>query len=137
MKRFKKITVFVLLLLIVAAGGSVGYLKFALPDVDAAPDLKIVSSPEKIARGEYLANSVCVCMDCHGTRDWSKFSGPPVDGTKGKGGEVFDQKFGFPGAYVSKNITPFSLGKWTDGEIFRAITCGVNKDGKALFPIMP
>lgn len=137
MKRFKKIVVILFLLLIVVLGGGVIYLKFVLPDVGNAPDLKIVSTPEKVARGEYLANHVCVCMDCHGTRDWSKFSGPPMPGSKGKGGELFDQKFGFPGSYISRNITPFGVGNWTDGELFRAITCGVNKDGKALFPIMP
>ncbi len=113
------------------------YVKTALPNVGPAPEIKIIASPELIARGEYLANHVMVCMDCHSKRDWTKFSGP-ISGTKlGCGGELFDQKFGFPGKFVSKNITPFSLGQWTDGEIFRAITTGVNKDNKALFPVMP
>src|SRR5690554_2503217 len=44
---------------------------------------------------------------------------------------------GLPGNYYSRNLTPYNLGDWTDGELFRAITTGVNKDGKALFPIMP
>jgi hypothetical protein len=34
------------------------------------------------------------------------------------------------------NITPYALAKWTDGEILRAVTTGVNKTGKALFPLM-
>jgi mono/diheme cytochrome c family protein len=58
-------------------------------------------------------------------------------GTEGKGGERFDQKMGFPGVFYSKNITPANLKDWTDGEIFRAITTGVDKDGNALFPVMP
>src|SRR5690606_24125746 len=29
------------------------------------------------------------------------------------------------------------IGDWTDGEIIRAITMGVNKSGEALFPMMP
>jgi mono/diheme cytochrome c family protein len=53
------------------------------------------------------------------------------------GGEVFDQKLGFPGKFVSRNITPYGLKTWTDGEIFRAITTGVSKDGRALMPVMP
>jgi hypothetical protein len=44
---------------------------------------------------------------------------------------------GFPGVFYSKNITPYGLKDWTDGEIYRAITTGVNKDNKALFPLMP
>jgi mono/diheme cytochrome c family protein len=78
-----------------------------------------------------------VCIDCHSTRDWSKFSGPLVPGTDGKGGEVFDEKLGFPGHFMSPNITPFALKDWTDAEIYRAITSGVSRDGHPLFPIMP
>ncbi|MDX5346729.1 MAG: cytochrome c, partial [Hymenobacteraceae bacterium] len=44
---------------------------------------------------------------------------------------------GFPGVYYSRNITPAGIGNWTDGEVMRAITAGVTKDGKALFPVMP
>jgi mono/diheme cytochrome c family protein len=137
MKTFLKYLGGILLLLIVGIGSLLAYVKLALPDVGAAPNLKVESTPDMVARGEYLANYVCVCTDCHSTRDWTKFAGPLVDGTLGIGGEVFDQNFGFPGKFISKNITPFGVGNWTDGELFRAITTGVNKDGKALFPIMP
>lgn len=45
---------------------------------------------------------------------------------------------GFPGSFVAKNITPFNLKGWSDGEIYRAITSGVDKDGRtAFFPVMP
>jgi mono/diheme cytochrome c family protein len=134
MKKFFKYLVIIILVAIV---GLMGYVKLALPNVGAAPDMKVEMTPENIARGEYLANHVTVCIDCHATRDWTRFSGPPTEGTFGKGGDVFDQKFGFPGTYVAKNITPAGIGSWTDGEIFRTITTGVNKDGKAMFPVMP
>lgn len=107
------------------------------PNVDPAPDLKVELTPEKIARGKYLAHTVTVCMDCHSTRDWTKYAGPLEPGTLGIGGEKFSREFGFPGLFFSKNITPYALGDWTDGEIYRTITSGVDKDGKALFPIMP
>ena len=113
------------------------YVKTALPSVGDPPDMKVVMSQENIERGSYLANHVMVCIDCHSTRDWGLFAGPPVAGTEGKGGEVFDKTLGFPGKYVANNITPYNLGNWTDGEIFRAITTGVAKDGRALFSIMP
>lgn len=134
LKKFFKYFFIALILLI---AGVLGYLKFALPNVGAAPDMKVEMTPERIERGKYLANTVCVCMDCHSTRDWSRFSGPLTEGTVGKGGERFDESVGFPGVYFSRNITPAGLKDWTDGEIFRAITSGVSKDGHALFPVMP
>jgi hypothetical protein len=76
-------------------------------------------------------------MDCHSTRDWSLFSGPMKPGTLGGGGEKFGREMDMPGNIYVKNITPYALGNWTDGEIFRAITGGVSKDGTALFPLMP
>ncbi len=119
----------------IAAGLS--YVKFALPNVGPAPDMQIEGTMAQIERGEYLANNVMVCMECHSQRDWTLFLAPPKPGTKGIGGEVHDQRLGFPGKYVSSNLTPYHLSEWTDGEIFRAITSGVDRDGNALFPIMP
>lgn len=123
-------------LFVAAVLGIVLYLRFALPSI-GLQEISAQSTPERIARGSYLANHVMVCMDCHSTRAWDKFSGPLVPGTLGKGGEVFDQRMGFPGSFSSPNITPFNLKDWTDAEIYRAITSGVNKKGNALFPIMP
>jgi mono/diheme cytochrome c family protein len=113
------------------------YIKIALPNVGAPPQISVDMSQETIARGAYLANSVALCMDCHAARDWTLFSGPPKSGTVGQGGERFDQTMGFPGIYYSRNLTPYGLADWTDGEIFHAITTGVSKNGNALFPIMP
>jgi len=135
--KIKKLLKWLLIVIVLAIVTLVSFVKFALPNVGAAPDMKVEATPERIARGEYLANHVTVCIDCHSSRDWSKFSGPPIEGTYGKGGELFDQKFGFPGSYTSKNITPANISNWTDGELFRVITTGVDKDGKALFPVMP
>lgn len=133
----KKILIWIFVLFVVALVFLLSYVKFALPNVGAAPVLTVERTPERIARGEYLANHVSVCIDCHSTRDWSRFSGPPTPGTLGKGGDVFDQKFGFPGLYYAKNITPEGIGRYTDGELFRTITTGVTKEGKAMFPVMP
>lgn len=137
MKMLKKITLWILAVFVILIGSAVMYVKFVLPNIQPAPVLTVESTPERIARGEYLANHVAVCIDCHSTRDWSRFSGPPMEGTFGKGGDLFDQKFGFPGAYYAKNITPEGISHYTDGELFRTITTGVDKNGKALFPVMP
>lgn len=113
------------------------YFNSAFPDVDPPTKVKVEITPAKLERGEYLANHVAVCMDCHSKRDWTKFSGPLTPGTLGSGGDVFDEKVGFPGKVFVKNITPAAIGSWTDGELIRSIVCGVNKDNKALFPMMP
>ncbi|MFA6455739.1 MAG: cytochrome c [Bacteroidota bacterium] len=116
----------------------VGYLSLAFPKVSPPTSVTIHATPEMIARGEYLANHVSVCIDCHSTRDWSKFSGPVVEGTQGKGGDKFDQQSaGVPGEFYARNITPFNLKDWTDGEIYRMITTGVRKNGEPVFPLMP
>jgi mono/diheme cytochrome c family protein len=137
MKVFKKIISRVLIVFLLIVVGAVGYIKLFLPNVGAAPVMKIEQTPERLARGEYLANHVTICIDCHSKRDWTRFSGPPLEDSKGMGGELFNQKFGFPGTYYAKNITPEGISRYTDGELFRMITTGVNKEGKAMFPVMP
>lgn len=85
--------------------GALTYAKTMLPSVGEVPNLKVAMTKENIARGKYLANNVMVCMDCHSSRDWGSFAGPPKEGTLGMGGEIFDQKLGFPGKFVASNIT--------------------------------
>lgn len=137
MKKLLKIFGYLLLVLFIAVGALLTYVKAALPDVGAAEELTIEYTPARIERGRYLANCVTVCIDCHSTRDWTKFSGPITEGTLGKGGDRFDQNAGLPGVFVAKNITPEGIQRYTDGELFRVITTGVNKEGKAMFPLMP
>jgi mono/diheme cytochrome c family protein len=137
MKKLLKIFLLLLALIVLVIAVLLTFVKTQLPNVGEAPDLKFEHTKERIARGKYLAHSVMLCMDCHSKRDWSKFAGPMVDSTLGQGGEVFNQELGFPGKFISSNITPYFLKDWTDGEIFRAITSGVAKDGRALFPVMP
>lgn len=105
--------------------------------VDQAEDILVESTPERLQRGEYLVEHVVGCADCHSQRDWSIFMAPVKPGTRGAGGEVYNEEMGTPGTIYAPNITPAALGSWTDGEIIRAITSGVNKDGIPLFPIMP
>ncbi|MDF3076512.1 MAG: cytochrome c-related protein [Sphingobacteriaceae bacterium] len=136
MKKFTKTLVFIFLALFIVAGALLGYVKFALPNVGPSPSLVVEPTQKRIERGRYLANHVTVCMDCHSTRDWTRFAGPYKPESLGAGGEKFSRELGFPGNFYAPNITPSHLGSWTDGEIFRAITSGVNKDGKALFPVM-
>jgi mono/diheme cytochrome c family protein len=137
MKKLLKFLGYTLVFVIVAVVALLTFVRFVLPNVGDAEELKIDYTQERIERGRYLANAVNLCMDCHGERDWSKFSGPPIPGTFGKGGDRFDQTVGFPGVFYAKNITPHGISRYTDGELFRVITTGVNKEGRAMFPVMP
>ena len=134
MKKVFKITGYTLLVIVLIVIGLISYVKVALPDVGAATEIKVASTPEQIERGRYLANSVNGCVDCHSTRDWSLYAGPYKAGTEGQGGDRFGKEAGFPGDFYARNITPYHLKDWTDGEIFRTITTGVDKDGKILSP---
>lgn len=103
-----------------------------------APDVMVERTPERIKRGEYLANKVMACMECHTgadpkthAPDFSKF---------GQGGKYFGPEHGLPGKIYAPNLTSDArtgLGAWSDGEILRAMREGVRKDGQALFPLMP
>lgn len=137
MKKAAKIVVFIVIGLFVVVAGLLSYVKIALPNVGPPEELKVDITPDRVKRGKYLATHVAVCIDCHSQRDWTKFAGPLDSGTIGKGGEKFDQRMGFPGEVYVPNITPHNLKSWTDGELFRAITTGVKKDGSSIFPIMP
>ncbi|GAB3904080.1 hypothetical protein GCM10028803_33500 [Larkinella knui] len=76
-------------------------------------------------------------MDCHSKRDYARLAGPVVPGTFGGGGTEFGKDYGLPGTYYAKNITPFALKNWSDAELLLAMTAGVSKNGKPLFPLMP
>ena len=125
------------LLLILAVVGMVIYLKTQFPKVESVTDVEIAASPEMLKRGEYLFHHVAACAECHSQHDQTRFSRPVVPGTLGSGGKVFGVKMGFPGNYTAKNLTPYHLEDWSDGELFRALTNGVDREGEPYFPIMP
>src|SRR5215813_4651657 len=64
------------------------------PSVRPLANRTFERTPDRLARGRYLANGICACFSCHATPDM-KISGlPPVAGREGSG---FDfTTFGFP-----------------------------------------
>ena len=118
------------------AGAGLAYLFARYPAVPAPEDVHIQATPERLARGQYLVENVVGCVVCHADREWTQYSAPVIASTKGKGG----QRFGYgaePFVLHAKNITSGGVGDWTDGELLRAITMGVSRDGTPLFPLMP
>jgi mono/diheme cytochrome c family protein len=85
-----------------------------------AVELKISPTTEQIQRGEEISNGFC--SSCHSKT-----------GTL-TGGNNIGEDLPVPvGAFVSPNLTPAGpLSGWSDGEIFRAIRNGVDRDGRWL-----
>jgi mono/diheme cytochrome c family protein len=137
MKKLIKIVAYLAITTVVIVIVIVAYVSFALPNVGPPEDIKVEITPQRLARGKYLAMHVSNCLDCHSARDFTKFGSPVDTNQLGSGGGKFDAGAGFPGNVVVPNLTPHNLKSWTDGELFRAITTGVKRDGSAIFPLMP
>ncbi len=140
MKKLLRGLVLGVALLAVVVGVLVAYLSTKKPLQRAPETGSIEATPARFARGEYLALHVVDCLLCHSEVRFERWGLPRVPGTEGKGGFVFGKEFGIPGVLPARNITPDAetgLGRWTDGEILRAIREGVDRNGDALFPMMP
>jgi len=131
----------VLVLLVAVGGGGFGFLQVKQPAQRPAPDLKVDRSPERVKRGDYLANHVYLCVGCHSEPDFETYGMPAKKGTEFGGGFCFNkQNVGFPGEVCAQNLSSdpeVGIGAWSDGEILRAMREGVDRHGKAIFPMMP
>lgn len=136
MRRSLRVIATILLLVVAAAAAFVvTYEPKSRPPLDITVEI----TPERVARGDYLANVALSCMACHAQRDWGTWGGP-ILGPVGAGGESWVREHGFPGRIFAPNLTPdpsTGLGEWTDGEILRAIREGIGREGQALFNLMP
>jgi mono/diheme cytochrome c family protein len=129
-----------LLAVVVLGGAGIAWLFLRKPAMAPASSIKVSMAPERIARGKYVFTSVANCGGCHSQRDFTRVGGPEVESGRGRGTVLSDILKGLPGQVVAPNITPepeTGIGTWTDGEKIRAIREGVDKDGRALFPMMP
>ena len=134
-KTLVKILGIILILLLLCVAGGVTFLYVKFPKMEPPAQITAQATPQRIQRGDYLFHHVTLCVACHSVRNEELYSVPMIAGTDGQG-ELFMKQKGF-GALYAPNITPYALGNWSDGEIARAITSGVSKDGRPLFPVMP
>jgi mono/diheme cytochrome c family protein len=140
MKAFLKIVLGIALLAVVLLGGGVSWLALRRPAQQPPLARRIEATPQRVARGEYLVHHVADCVGCHSDHHLDRFGFPVKAGTIGQGGFPFTKELGLPGVVCAQNITPdreTGIGSWTDGEILRAIREGVDRNGDALFPMMP
>jgi mono/diheme cytochrome c family protein len=102
---------------------------------------KVEATPELVARGAYIANTVGVCHECH--------NGRPADVVYETQPERFNEFSDMFGGFTIDwgatqlaipNITPdrqTGVGAWSDDEIRRAIRDGIQPDGDKLLAFMP
>jgi hypothetical protein len=77
-----------------------------------------------------------ICFDRHSERTSAPCCSP---GREGVGGFIWDKRIGFPGTAAAANLTPTRKPASASGltAILRAMREGVDRNGNALFPIMP
>lgn len=106
-----------------------------LPEYPPATHAPAPSPSDTVAYGGYLV-TIGHCFECHTPRNPD---GSPDMARMGAGGNGFGDTPSGKTIYTA-NITSdprTGLGNWTDAEIRRALTEGLNHDGKPLFPVMP
>ncbi len=102
------------------------------PPVGVVPD---VPRDDVVAYGEYLVRPLGHCTHCHtplvkGQLDFSRL---------GAGGNLFRKPLGYAFAALASNITQhpqLGIGEWSDDEIRKVITTGINRSGRQLLPFM-
>ena len=138
MKKLKKIIKWtsIVLVLIIAGVSAIVAARQNLTYDAAYPEIKASADTAIIARGKHLVYSSAHCIECHHKGN--------VDSIIALGQEVplsGGVSFVLPvGTIYSKNITPdkeTGIGKFTDGEIARALRYGVHPDGSAVYDFMP
>ncbi len=134
----KKVLVVLAVLIAAVVAGVPAYLYGVYPKMRRAPEMTAPNTPEAVERGRYLAEGMTGCVACHSPIDESRPGDFPQAGLE-YSGRVWPPEAQFPGTVVAPNITPdpeTGIGRWTDGEVARAIREGVSRDGRPLFPLM-
>ncbi|MBC7992161.1 MAG: cytochrome c [Rhizobacter sp.] len=112
--------------LLVVVLPSAAVIALNLRDEDPLTDAQAITTPELIARGEYLARAGN-CAGCHTARGGELYSG----------GRGIETPFG---TVYSSNLTPDAatgLGSWTPAYFWRALHNGRSRDGRLLYPAFP
>ena len=118
-------SLFGLIFLVISVASTRGLVMLYGPRGRPLRELKVEATPERIARGQHIANTTCV--GCHSLNGQLPLSG----------GKNLSDEAGMPlGDLYTINLTPAGpLATWTDAEIFRAIRDGADNRNRRL-PVM-
>lgn len=108
---------------VVLGAALLGYWKLNHTRENPVPQISVVVTPERVARG---ARFEPFCAGCHAPE-----AGEPMTGRDFLGEDAPPI-----GTFYAPNLTPVHLEAWSDGEIIRAIREGVHRSGRSLL-IMP
>jgi mono/diheme cytochrome c family protein len=111
-----------LIVLFVVVASGLGLIKIYSPQNIPVAQFNAAETPEQISRGEHVAATICA--SCHSPNNQLPLIG----------GEDVGKESPVPiGSLIAFNLTPGGpLKDWSDGEIFRAVRWGVDRDGKFL-----
>lgn len=118
---------------------TIGWRPFLGPRTRPLVTRSYERTPERLARGKYLAEGLLSCFHCHSPRNWKAADYPVLPGMDSAGQDM-SSLAGLPGKVVAPNLTPdveSGTGSWPDDALARAIREGIGHDGRALFPLMP
>ncbi|HEY6765960.1 MAG TPA: hypothetical protein VI386_14445 [Candidatus Sulfotelmatobacter sp.] len=142
MKKNRKNLLIVVACLVLLAGiainFTIGWRPFLGPRKRALIDRHFERTPERVARGRYLVQSLLGCETCHSPKNWSAHGAPNLPG-KELAGQVLPIP-DLPGIVAAPNLTPDPVtgaANWTDDQMARAIREGIGHDDRTIFPIMP
>ena len=114
-------SLFSLILILVTAVGIRGMFMLYSPRGRPVRDMTVERTPERVARGETIANW---CVQCHSLNGQLPLSG---------GLNLSDEAHMPLGDLYTINLTPAGpLRTWTDGQIFRAVRDGADERGRRL-----
>jgi len=104
-------------------------------EIPPLPEVTASSDPVVIERGRYLVYGPAGCARCHTDRSLlaQLQAGEELPLT---GGRTWESGLG---TVYAANITPdkaTGIGRWSDGEIARAIRHAVDRDGRVMAPMM-
>jgi len=128
MKKGLKIVGLAVAALLVLVGGLLAFVALrGIPKYEpGAVQLKVVVTPERVARGHKLSN--LLCAECHMDPTTRKLTGKRMSEAPDEFGPIF-----------SRNITrdvEHGVGGWSDGELAYLLRTGIARTGQYIPPYM-
>jgi mono/diheme cytochrome c family protein len=127
------------LLVLVVLGGitAIGWQVVLGPKMRPVTGRTFAASPERLARGKYIVEGPAHCFHCHTEPDLNDPAGIGIAAKQGAGWQMPIPELNNPWSANITSDVATGIGGWTDDESAGAIQEGVDKQGRALFPIMP